>query len=117
MECVSTNVQHRQACLQTDTHLTGRVHRQTHVGTDSAHALQVGVALTKLLLDTATIDVPLRDANGKLTGKEIEEPAFVHGLVNGYDDKGKGWWKKFGMVTMHNELQQRLTDKEVWCCN
>ncbi|DBB17271.1 TPA: hypothetical protein ACH3X3_014319 [Trebouxia sp. C0006] len=74
---------------------------------------KVGVVLTKLLIDTATIDVPDCNNKGHKTDTRSEQPAFWHGLVNGYDDKGKGWWKKFGMVTMHEELLRRLSDKEV----
>jgi len=70
------------------------------------------VVLTKLLMDTATVEVPDCDDQGHKTGTKTE-PAFWHGLVNGYDDKGKGWWKKFGMVTMHDELLRRLSDEEV----
>lgn len=75
--------------------------------------LQVGVVLTKLLMDTATIEVADCDVKGDPTGTKTEQPAFWHGLVNGYDEKGKGWWKKFGMVTMHEDLLRRLTDEEV----
>ena len=75
--------------------------------------IQVGAVLTKLLMDTAQIDVAQRDAWGRKTGPAVGQPAFWHGLVNGYDDKGKGWWKKFGMVTMHDDLLHRLTDQEV----
>jgi len=71
------------------------------------------VVLTKLLMQTAKIDVPERDAEGNTTGVTTEQAAFWHGLVNGYDDKGKGWWKKFGMVTMHDHLVSRLSDDEV----
>lgn len=71
------------------------------------------MVLTKLLIDTATVDVPDCGDKGRKTGTKTEQPAFWHGLVNGYDDKGKGWWKKFGMVTMHEELLRRLSDEEV----
>ncbi len=71
------------------------------------------MVLTKLLIDTATIEVPDYNKKGHKTGTKTEQPAFWHGLVNGYDDKGKGWWKKFGMVTMHDELLRRLSDEEV----
>lgn len=74
---------------------------------------KVGVVLTKLLMDTATVEVPDCDDQGHKTGTKTEQPAFWHGLVNGYDEKGKGWWKKFGMVTMHDELLRRLSDEEV----
>jgi len=83
-------------------------------GQISPAPLQVGVVLTKLLMDTATIEVHECDNKGHKTGAKTEQPAFWHGLVTGYDEKGKGWWKKFGMVTMHDELLRRLSDEEVF---
>lgn len=82
--------------------------------------MQVGAVLFTLLAKTATIDMPVLDDEGnpilneKGKVKETkEEQAFWHSLVHGYDDKGKGWWKKFGMVFMHDGVFGRLTDKEV----
>lgn len=69
--------------------------------------------LTNLLLQTAKIEVDELDKHGRLTGNIVEEPAFAHSLVNTYDEKGKGWWKKFGMVTMHDALIHKLSDEEV----
>ena len=69
--------------------------------------------MTKLLIQSATVDVDERDEGGKLTGRTIQEPAFSHGITNTYDDKGKGWWKKFGMVTMHPAVMTKLSDTEV----
>ena len=67
-------------------------------------------------MDTAKIDVPQRDAEGNVTGS-VEEPAIFHQLVSGhYDPKGKGWWKRFGMVSMHDEVMARLTSSEVRPC-
>ena len=74
---------------------------------------QVGAVLFTLLAKTATIDVPALDNEGQQTKERKEEPAFWHSLVHGYDDKGKGWWKKFGMVFMHDAVFSRLTDEEV----
>ena len=69
--------------------------------------------MTKLLIQSATVDVDVKDKDGKLTGQTIQEPAFSHGITNGYDEKGKGWWKKFGMVTMHPAVLNKLSDTEV----
>lgn len=79
----------------------------------SVSCAQVGVVLTSLLVDTATVDVDERDKDGKLTGRVVQAPAFSHALKNAYDDKGKGWWKKFGMITMHDSLMSKLSDQEV----
>lgn len=71
------------------------------------------MALTKLLIQSATVDVDERDKGGKLTGRTFQEPAFSHGITNTYDEKGKGYWKKFGMVTMHPAVMTKLSDTEV----
>ena len=72
--------------------------------------------MAKLLMDTATIDVPQHDAKGNVIGSK-EEPAIFYELMSGfYDSHGKGWWKRFGMVSMHDEVISRLTNSEVRSC-
>ena len=66
-----------------------------------------------MLLDSAKVMVDEKDEFGNLTGQQVEEPALVHTLMNTYDDKGKGWWKKFGMIIMHDEVLRQLSDQEV----
>ena len=68
--------------------------------------------MCKLLMDSAKLDVVKTDADGNQF--TVDEPAFEHELIRGfYDDKGKGWWKKYGMVSMHDGLMERLTNSEV----
>ena len=74
---------------------------------------QIGVVLFAQLAKTAKVEVPVLDEEGNPTGKTQDEQAFWHALIHGYDDKGKGWWKKYGMVFMHDDVLRRLTDKEV----
>ena len=73
----------------------------------------MGVVLTKLLLDNATIQVDEKDDNGVPTGKSLRQLAFSHKIENTYDDKGKAWWKKYGMVTMNDALIHKLSEEEV----
>ena len=74
--------------------------------------VQIGAVLCKLLMVPAKLDVVRADADGNQI--TVEEPAFQHELVRGfYDEKGKGWWKKYGMVSMHDSLMDRLTNSEV----
>lgn len=74
--------------------------------------VQVGVVLFALFAKTATVETPVLNEKGEPTGNSEVTQAFWHSLVHGYDDRGKGWWKKFGTVFMHDTVLRRLTDDE-----
>ena len=51
-----------------------------------------------------------------IPGRTLEQPAFEHAILRGLDKHGhagdkktsKGWWKRYGVVTMHDAVVARL---------
>ena len=82
--------------------------------TPTTHLLSASHCVSQVSYDLLQIGAVLCKADADGNQITVEEPAFGHELVRGfYDEKGKGWWKKYGMVSMHDSLMDRLTNSEV----